>query len=302
MTSFSPLEITFFRGSKTYTFNSEGNFESGQDYTVYLTGTLNWGLAPLHRITQRGPFQDGDSDIDFRLDPRVLSLPIVVPASNIVEHLDLRERLLQVFKPGNDIARLRLSWIVKTRSIGVKVVGGLTMDTDGKDFTIRAVVQLRADNPTWSGTGYLLDISANQFGTPTPYPKPYPVPYGSAGINNIATIYYPGSWSTFPTILCVGPATDLTIVDALGHIIKFDTAIGVGEIIFIDLSYGQKIVYDQNSVNRFAYLSINSDLVNWGLFPDPIVLNGTNTISVSATGTNSNSAVIMSYSDKYIGV
>jgi hypothetical protein len=302
MTSFSPLEITFFRGSKTYTFNSEGNFESGQDYTVYLTGTLNWGLAPLHRITQRGPFQDGDSDIDFRLDPRVLSLPIVVPASNIAEHLDLRERLLQVFKPGNDIARLRLSWIVKTRSIGVKVVGGLTMDTDGKDFTIRAVVQLRADNPTWSGTGYVLDISANQFGTPTPYPKPYPVPYGSLGINKITTITYPGSWSTFPTILCAGPATDLTIVDGLGHIIKFDTAIGVGEIIFINLSYGQKIVYDQNSVNRFAYLSINSDLVNWGLFPDPIVLNGTNTISVSATGTNSNSAVIMNYSDKYIGV
>ena len=62
MTSIQVLEVTFNRGTKTYTFNSEGNFESGQDYTVYLTGTLNWGLAPLHRITQRGPFQDGDSD------------------------------------------------------------------------------------------------------------------------------------------------------------------------------------------------------------------------------------------------
>jgi len=188
------MQILFERGFSTYTFNSEGNFESGQDYTVYLTGSLNWGLSPLHRITQRGPFQDGDSDIDFRLDPRVFSLPIVVPASTIEEHLDRRNLLLQVFKPGNDIASFRLNWDNKERSIDVKIVGGLAMDTDSKDYTIRTVVQLRASDPTWYDTSGATEvISAQIFGTPTPYPKPYPVPYGADVIDKITTINYDGS-------------------------------------------------------------------------------------------------------------
>ena len=297
------MKIQFLRGFDTYIFDSVNNFEYGQDYTVYLTGTINFGLAPMHRITQRGPFQDGDSDVDFRLDPRVFSLPIVVPASTIEEHLDRRARLLQVFKPGNDTASFRLSWDTGERSIDVKVVGGLSMDTDSKDYTIRTVVQLRAADPTWYDTyGNITPISAQLFGTPTPYPKPYPVPYGSDTINKITTINYDGSWPTFPTIQCTGPATDLTIVDGLGNIIQFDDAIPAGQTWTIDLSYGAKTVIDQNGVNKFASLDITSNLVNWGLYPDPTINNGTNTISVSATGTTSASEVTLFYAARYIGV
>jgi hypothetical protein len=296
------MKIQFNR-NRTYIFNAEGDFESGQDYTVYLTGTLNFGLAPNHRITQRGPFQDGDSDIDFRLDPRILSLPIVVPASTIEEHLDRRDRLLQVFKPGNDTATMRFSWGEKERSIDVKVVGGLTMDMDSTDYTIRTVVQLRAADPTWYDTyATTVYLSATIFGTPTPYPKPYPVPYGAGSINNIATIDYLGSWPSFPRIQCTGPATDLTIVDGLGNIIRFDDAIPAGQIWTIDLSYGKKSVVDQNGVNKFAALNINSNLVNWGLYPNPTIYNGTNTISVSASGTDTDSEVVMYYEARYIGV
>ena len=179
----------------------------------------------------------------------------------------------------------------------------MTMDTDAKDFTVRGVVQLRAADPTWydidETTQYL---SASLFGTPTPYPKPYPVPYGAGTINNITTINYLGSWASFPRIQCEGPATDLTIVDGLGNIIQFDDAIPPGQIWTIDLSYGKKSVVDQTGVNKFASLSINSNLVDWGLYPDPTILNGTNTISVSANGTDTNSEVIMYYAARYIGV
>jgi hypothetical protein len=295
--------ISFFRGFSTYTFNLEGMFESGYDYTVYLTGSINWGLAPLHRITQRGPFQEGDSEIDFRLDPRILSLPIVVPASNIEEHLDRRARLLQVFKPGNDGAILSLDWNNNNRAIYVTVVGGLSMDTDSKDFTIRTVVQLRAADPTWLDiNGSTEVISSQVFGTPTPYPKPYGVPYGSDSINKITAITYDGSWITYPTIVCIGPATNLTLVDAMGNIIQFSAVIAIGEIIYIDLSAGQKTVYDNNGVNRFADLSISSDLVYWALFPDPTVAFGINNISVSATGTNANTEISLVYNKRYIGV
>ena len=68
----------FLRGTKTYFFDTPGDFDpTDLGFEVYLTGTLNWGMAPLHRITQRGPFQNGDTDVDFRLDPRIINLPFV---------------------------------------------------------------------------------------------------------------------------------------------------------------------------------------------------------------------------------
>jgi hypothetical protein len=213
--------------------------------------------------------------------------------------------LLQVFKPGNDVAQLMYAVpeVNNARVIDVSVSGGLTMDDDGKDFNVRGVIQLRAANPTWydvlESTVYL---NAIVFGTPTPYPKPYPVPYGAGSINNIVAITYLGSWATYPRIQCTGPATNLTIVDGVGNIISFDDPIPSLETWTIDLSYGKKTVTDQNGVNKFGALSINSNMVEWGLFPDPTILNGVNSVSISATSTDTNTQVILYYSARFIGV
>jgi hypothetical protein len=297
------MATRFKRGGKVYNFDF---LDSGEfvPYIVYLTGTVNWGLAPLHRITQRGPFQNGDTDIDFRLDPRIISLPFVAPATSFAESFNVRAKILDAFKPGNDTAQLEFAVGASiARQIDVQVVGGLTMDTDARDFTVRGVIQLRAADPTWydinSTTRYLSSVV---FGTPTPYPKPYPVPYGAGSINNSTIINYLGSWPSFPRIQCAGPATDLTLVDGLGNIIKFDDPIPIGQIWTIDLSYGKKNVVDQSGVNQFAALNINSNIVSWGLYPDPTILNGTNTISVSASGTDTDTEIIMYYAQRYIGV
>ena len=143
------MEVRFERGSYNIIFNVlDAPFIDGF-LTIYLSGTIGWGLAPSHRITQRGPFQEGDSDIDFRLDPRVLSLPFVAPASTIDNHFSIRNTLLKVFKPGNDTALLRVSWEDQTRYIDVKVIGGLTMDTDSKDFNVRSE-KVAQSNERWN--------------------------------------------------------------------------------------------------------------------------------------------------------
>jgi len=299
------MYIQMKRGNKKYSFDNEGGFiEAGINSPVYLVGTVNWGMAPSHRNTQRGPFQDGDTDVDFRLDPRMMALPFVAPASDADESFALRNALLQVFKPGNDTFQIIVTFgVANNRVIDVKSVGGLTMDTDAKDFTVRGVIQLRAADPVWSDRYVTaVNLTATVFGTPTPYPKPYPVPYGAGSVNNIVTVNYLGSWATYPTIQCTGPATDLTIVDGLGHLIVFDSIIPAGQTWTIDLAYGAKTVIDQNGVNQFGALNINSDIVNWGIFPDPTVLDGVNTISVSATDTTTATMVTMYYSSRYIGV
>jgi hypothetical protein len=307
------MKVQFSRGNGQYTFNDSNGFNTNPGLgvpfylPVYLTGTVNFGMAPSHRITQRGPFQDGDSDIDFRLDPRIMSLPIVVPTSSIDEYFVIRNQLLNIFKPGNDVSVLSLNYnngdIEVIRYINVKILSSLTMDTDSKDFNIRGVIQLRADDPTWyDAYGYEATLTSPILGTPTPYPKPYEVPYGSAGIGGITNVFYEGTWICYPVLTAVGPLTDLTITDALGHVISIDTPIPASTYISIDLKYGAKTVVDQDGVNRFAWLDINSDLINWALYPAPYVFEGNNTISVSATGTSGDSSVSINWIPRFIGV
>jgi hypothetical protein len=306
------MKVSFSRDSE-YIFNDPDGFNITSGFgvffpfPVYLTGTVNFGMAPSHRITQRGPFQQGDSDIDYRLDPRIMSLPIVVPTSSIDEHFTYRNKLLDIFKPGNDTSLVAVFYndgaTEIIRFINVKILSSLTMDTDSKDFNIRGVIQLRADDPTWyDAYGYEATLTSPILGTPTPYPKPYEVPYGSAGIGGITNVFYEGTWICYPVLTAVGPLTDLTITDALGHVISINTPIPASTYISIDLKYGAKTVIDQDGVNRFAWLDINSDLINWALYPPPFVSEGINTISVSATGTDGGSSVSINWIPRYIGV
>ena len=297
--------IYFYDGIRNYNFNVTNGF---LNFAVYLSGTIGWGLAPSHRITQRGPFQEGDSDIDFRLDPRVLSLPFVAPASTIDKHFTVRNALLDIFKPSNKDAFIKITYDdsdrgTQYRSIDVKVIGGLTMDTDSKDFNVRGVIQLRAADPTWSDDiGYQYQLTSTIFGTPTPYPKPYPVPYGADSVNNVTDITYDATWLSYPVLTAVGPLTDLVITDGLNHSIKFTTPIPASTYVSINLKYNFKTVTDQDGVNRFSWLSIDSDITNFALFPEPFILDGINTLSVSATGTDGASMVTINYIPRYIGV
>lgn len=312
------MKLQLYRNNLLYIFNSD-TFRSGTyDFPVYLVGTLNWGIAPSHQLTQRGPFQMGDTYVGYRDDPRVFSLPIVVPASSAEDAFTKRAALARVFRHGDDELTLRISWASGAtsyeRSIDGRVVGGMQMDTDPKTHVIRTVVQIKANDPTWYSTYQTVTpISSQLAGTPTSYPKVYGnvadggavvgVTYGDSVIDKITTITYGGTADSYPTIQAVGPLTNLTISDTLGHIINFPGTIAAGSTYTIDLSYGVYTVRDQNGVNRFSELSANTDLVQWRIYTESdAVSGGINTISVSATGTTAASTVTLYYNERYIGV
>lgn len=298
------VEITFTRGTNTYTFNAANGGPGG--LTMYLTGSVGWGIPEITRITQRGPFQNGDSDIDYRINPRIINLPIVIPCSSYAEYADARVYLNRLFSPGNDTATLRQyvdeSPYLLDQSIDVKI-SGATMDSTPNDFNVRAIIQLRADDPTWYGSNEeVLQLTQLQFGDPTPYPKPYPVPYGSYSVNNIVTITYNGDVVSYPILQCIGPLTTLVIADGSGRVISFTDTIPALNTWTVDLRYGRKTVTDQNGVNKFGSLSISSDIVNFGLYPDPVFASGIQNFSVSATATTNDSMVIMYFNNRFIGV
>ncbi len=64
-----------------------------------LRGTSNFGLPPIRFITQRGPFQDGETPLDMRLDPRVIQIDVADYICNRPNFWTLRNELLDLLRP-----------------------------------------------------------------------------------------------------------------------------------------------------------------------------------------------------------
>lgn len=301
------ISVVMQRNYLTYQFGEAG-FGGGLLFPVYITGTVNWGAAQYKQIYTRKPFQNGDTYVGFQLEPRVLQIPIFVPASSPEDMMTKRFQLSKVFTYADDEVSLIVSWSDDTgtykRQIRGHIVGGLEFDTDSKHTAITSVIQIKANDPTWAEN--FLDqfvINGVIAGTPTLYPKVYPVLYGDNVINKTNYITYNGSWDAYPTIRINGPVSNLTMVDTLGHVIKFNDTIPAGAIWTVDLSYGVYTITDQDGVNRFSSLDISSNLVDWRIYAaSTIVPSGINTVSISGTGATGATYVILEYYTRYIGV
>ena len=288
--------ITYTTGGATFNLNG---YDAVSGITYNYQGDQGFGLAPMHRITQRGPMQHGDSDVDFRLDPRIMQLPIVAITTSIDDYYTARGRLLSVFSPSNVVGTLTVTTSTWSRSIDVKVLGGMAFDTDPQvGYTLRAVIQLRADDPTWYDANPLtINGSSGIAGTPTAYPVVYPRTYGTANINATTTYTYDGTWLSYPVITATGPITGLVITNnTTGQVITTTGSIAAGRTYTYDLRYGKKTVYDDLGNNQIATVASSSNLATWA------IVTGTNSISITASSSSSPAAVIIAYYTRFVGI
>jgi hypothetical protein len=274
--------ITYTARTITYTLN-------GTDATTGLLirylGDQGFGLAPLRRITTRGPLQDGDSDIDFRLEPRVLQIPLMVVNASATapkyQHYEIREKLLSIFRPGDNayITVTRSDGVTtKTRRINVRVLGGMSFDVDPDNFHVRTVVQLRADDPTWYD------------------PQNIDTFYDNANLNGTQVFPNLGNWDIFPLIMIERTITNPVITNVTtGQVISITAAITSG-FYLIDLSYGKKTVVDNLGVNRISTVSAASNLATWSIVP------GNNTIAITGTVGDLNARGLFAYFPRFTGI
>ena len=299
-----PYTLTYTIQGTTYTLNS---YDAVSGLTFNYLGDLGFGMAPLHRITQRGPLQQGDSDVDFRLDPRVLQLPFIFTADTMTQHYAIRDKVLAVFSPSNVIGTLTITRPDGTqRAIATKILGGLSLDVDAKSgYSVKTIVQMRADDPTWyNPTQNTIAGTSAILGTPTPIPRVYPVTYGASGTINVNTsVSYTGTWNSYPNIVAVGPLNNLVIQNtSTADVITLTANIAAGTTYTFDLRYGYKTVVDQNGANVLANISAASNLATFNLAPMPQISGGVNGIQITATGGTSASSVTLTYNDRFIGV
>lgn len=276
------------------------------------------GLAPLHRLSTRGPYQHGSTDRGYRLDPRQIYLLINTHGLSHGSMYELRQALFPYLRPGLDPVTVRLSYtgtdeVVVQRQIDCHVVRGMDGATaDRRAFRQKDVVELVANDPTFyvpsplvrtvsldgGGTGFFLnDLSGSHMALNDLGGAEMVMAGGSGTASLVITLSENNVWDTFPTIEAYGPLTSLTITNtATGDVIAFTSSIPNGAVWTIDLRYGYKTIKDATGTNQISALSTTSSLATFRFVP------GGNTITLSATGTSSISLVKFTYYRRYLGV
>jgi hypothetical protein len=270
-----------------------------------LVGHQGWGQASVERYSSRGPLQDGDTDIDFRLEPRIGTLILKLPATELDDMYARRKLLEELFSPLNDIT-LKFAMAYGDRYIECHYYDQMGMDWAPRAWAAQNVlVKLKCNDPTF----YDLEAAAVTFGQSGggggTVPTPVPTPVGSSTLNESAAVTYAGRYYAFPSLVRItGPITDAVIYnDTLGLKLDFTgNTISAGHYVDIDLRYAKKTVKLDGVTRWIDKLTTDSDLSRWRISPAPDASGGVNVLRVTGSSVNSSTRVDVNYRNQQLGI
>ncbi len=275
---------------------------------IWLEEEDGLGIAPLHRISERGPQQHGATDLGYRLDPRVITLVVGVGGNDIRETYAARRTLQQVCSPRGAIKLRYTLTDGAVRQIDCHYRGGMTFPSSQRQgFWDRTGIELVASNPTFYDPTPMAVVwtVGGATGTGFVFPITFPIAFGSATINTTTTVPYAGDEPAFPVLQIVGPITSPVITNqTTGDVLNLSgTTIAAGEYFVIDTRYGAKTVVDSATPpnNRIAALSDDSDLATFHIAPAPEASDGINVLHASGTGATDATRIIVRYYTTYQG-
>jgi hypothetical protein len=262
-----------------------------------------FGMPPLHRLTERGPLQHGESDRGYRLDPRMIQLVLMLRAESWAAFYTRRQELIDQLSPTLDAAlNLRFTQPDGTvRQVDCYCAEGPQFSKrDAHRYQgQRAAVRLICPDPAWyDPTRQSVRIVGETGGSGFAFPMAVPWTFGGTTVGAETAIDYDGTWIEYPEIEIIGPIADPRIEHLdTGDVLDFDgTTIADGDSRIIDLRYGYKTVVDGSGANKIADLTSDSDLATFHLKP------GTNNLGFSGTSAGTNTAIVVRWYRRYLGV
>ena len=271
-----------------------------------LVGHDGWGMPPLHRLTERGPNQHGQTDLGYRLDPRIGTLALLLPVTTLTEMYTRRDQLLDIFAPGNSPS---LAWTMSygTRYIDCHVDGEVAMPWEPKRWAAQLIaLRLRCPDPTfYDPTAEVVTFALGGGGDSMEVPLAIPWPIGASTLDQTVSITYSGNWRSHPhRIRIVGPITDCVITnETTDEVLDFTgTTIAAADYYDIDCRYGYKTVTDAAGDNKIADLTEDSDLATWHLAPSPEAAGGVNDINVTGSSVTEATEIYLNYYTRYLGL
>lgn len=296
------MQYQWIYGTHTYELSDSAPFD-----VVKIDGI---DLAAVDPITEQGPLQDGDTDIDMRLNPRVVQMLLQAVTRNApYDHESNRALFNKIFAPSRVLGTLQITYdngrqyAITARCLGnAGIARGLE-----EDRLMRAGVAFRCPDPLWYNPNeHVLSFGIAAGGGSFQVPTMVPTGLGASTLNQTLTIDYSGTYREFPIINIYGPITNPKIVNAAtGKKIDFTgISLVAGDYYTVDLRYGRKYVY-KNGVTtdvRTGETTTDSQLATFAIEADPIATDGSNPITVTGTGVNSFTQVYVRYFDRYAGI
>lgn len=267
-----------------------------------------FGTPPLEYVTDRAPFQHGDTVRDFFLQPRPMQIVIMQNFCSRADWVRGRDGILDAVRP-NRITDFntqgKLLWYRadgSKRQIDVVLESGpgfAPPQGGWREWSFTEVLRFVAHDPAWYDPTQQTTSFVQSLGELV-FPITFPITFASFG--TISTLAYVGTWLEYPTIVIIGPIIGPRIENlTTGNVLALDYTIPDGMSATITLR-GRKTITRSDGVNLLNYLTSDSDLTEFSLQPDPIAPNGDNQIQVTGSGTNTNTSVVIEWYKRYFGV
>lgn len=146
-----------------------------------LHGTSGFGLAPLHFITSRSPFQDGETALDMRLDTRTIQIVVGEPVDTDTEYWDKRGELLDLLRPNRSFDGTVRPLIYRKWLPGGKAEFGNDLVTTNGSTTVTSATARFLERGLDAGQHIRIDMATYTVSAvPNDYTVTLATPYGGA--------------------------------------------------------------------------------------------------------------------------
>lgn len=262
------------------------------DLAIYvLDSSSGLGMAPFHRLSERSSQQHGETDLGFRLDPRVFKLHLSLRAATPTQYYSYRSALLQLFRPSNTPFTLAFTLPNGSNPSLVRYITcylnkGLVFDTAQRKALVQeADIELLAPDPTFFDP-------TQRTATLTLTPE---LPLQDLSIS------YAGNWSSYPKIEITGPLEDPLITNtSTNEKLSLTYHLAAGEVVTIDTAYGVKTVKNGAGTNLIGKLTSDSDLATFHIDHELVGSNVLQCSGVVPAGQHAH--VTVKYYDRFIGI
>lgn len=299
---------------------------TGQEYRLTLASTKRTvlsdegtGMPPVEYITERGPFQHGESLRSFYLRPRTVQYVLRQKFCDRNAYWRGRSELLTALRPTGAGTLRKILGDGRQFDLSVNVLEGPRFEARNPqvwdEWAFQEVIRFIAHDPVYydplqRNHDFLNPIVGCGFTYTFPFtfcepaqlvfPTTFPIAWSGFDVGGTdgVDVEYRGNWEEYPDIFIYGPCLHV-IIENLSIGEKIDiTGLNLlaGESIHIALSYGSKTATHSNGGIMLSYITEDSDLTSFRLQP------GENKFRVRVVGDTIDTHVNMTWYDRYVGI
>lgn len=281
----------------TFTNSRGESIQLGNDSPFILTKIEGTGAVNIDMQTQKSPYQDGVSYRGNTLEPRPISMQIMILAETMEEMITYRRKALSIFNP--KLSEGTLIYEIGNIRREIKAISELAPvfpESEDirtfKEYMQPGLIQLYCPNPFWLDDFETSEEIITWIGG-MKFPLRLPTAFSMAG-DKIINIINDGDVETPIKLEITGTATNPKVLNrTTGEFIKVNRILTSDDTLVITTDFGNKRV-ELNDVNVFNYIDLNSTFFNLDV--------GDNVIELITDDENDSTNIKVSYRNRYIGV